>query len=278
MTDLFDLNLISNQATSKSRRTYSQRNVSSLQLELTKNRKMINMKTAKTTILNRTLSFKPMSEASSSLANVENTPMKKSSSKFETPTTKQEVIEETPVKDDDVETENMPSDKMMRDIQRLSVRLRSTIPCAIDILVANRIQILLFILVFDIPVTISHTMKPATLHLSQVANRVSRCNYVLRHFVREAQKYSPKLTEIQVANEPALLSQSYEKGRRRLFIDSPQQHDNNSISENQPPTTPRKASGVIKQLFASPSASFKRTTSSSSNTNIIVHDKRQKLF
>ncbi|CAF1072824.1 unnamed protein product [Adineta ricciae] len=260
MTDLFDLNLISNQATSKSRRTYSQRNVSSLQLELTKNRKMINMKTAKTTILNRTLSFKPMSEASSSLANVENTPMKKSSSKFETPTTKQEVIEETPVKDDDVETENMPSDKMMRDIQRLSVRLRSTIP------------------LFDIPVTISHTMKPATLHLSQVANRVSRCNYVLRHFVREAQKYSPKLTEIQVANEPALLSQSYEKGRRRLFIDSPQQHDNNSISENQPPTTPRKASGVIKQLFASPSASFKRTTSSSSNTNIIVHDKRQKLF
>lgn len=223
--------------------------------------------------------------------------MKKPASKFETPVTKQEVIEETPVKDDDVETENMPSDKMMRDIQRLSVRLRSTIPCTIDFHLANPTQTFLFISVFDIPVTINHTAKPATLHLSQVANRVSRCNYVLRHFVREAQKYSPKLTEIQVINEPAPLSQSHEsmfynllfeinltnsciskEGRRRLFIDSPQQRDVNSISENQPPTTPRKASGVIKQLFASPSASFKRTTSSSSTTNIVIHDKRQKLF
>jgi len=57
MTDLFDFNLTS----SKSRRTYSQRNVSSLQLELTKNRKMINVKTSKTTIINRTISFRPLS-------------------------------------------------------------------------------------------------------------------------------------------------------------------------------------------------------------------------
>jgi hypothetical protein len=60
MTDLFDFNLISDRTSSKSRRTYSQRNVSSLQFELTKNRKMINVKTSKTTILNRTLSFRPL--------------------------------------------------------------------------------------------------------------------------------------------------------------------------------------------------------------------------
>jgi len=60
MTDLFDFNLISDRISSKSRRTYSQRNVSTLQLELTKNRKMINVKTSKTTILNRTLSFRPL--------------------------------------------------------------------------------------------------------------------------------------------------------------------------------------------------------------------------
>ncbi|UJR32207.1 hypothetical protein I4U23_019672 [Adineta vaga] len=156
MADLFDLNLISNRDTSKSRRTYSQRNVSSLQLELTKNRKMINMKTAKTTILNRTLSFKPMSETSSSLANVENTPMKKLSSELNKSSTTQEIIEETPIKNDDVENTIVSSDKMMRDIQRLSLRLRSTIP------------------LLDIHVSSSQSTKPATLHLSQVVNRVSR--------------------------------------------------------------------------------------------------------
>lgn len=46
--------------TSKSRRSYSQRNVSSLQQELTKNRKMINVKTATSTTFNRTISFKPL--------------------------------------------------------------------------------------------------------------------------------------------------------------------------------------------------------------------------
>ncbi len=61
MTDLFEFNLISDRTKSKSRRTYSQRNVSSLQLELTKNRKMININTSKTNLLiNRTLSFKPL--------------------------------------------------------------------------------------------------------------------------------------------------------------------------------------------------------------------------
>jgi hypothetical protein len=61
MMDLMDLNLISDRTANKSRRTYSQRNVSSLQFELTKNRKMINVKTSKTTIINRTLSFRPLS-------------------------------------------------------------------------------------------------------------------------------------------------------------------------------------------------------------------------
>ena len=69
----------------------------------------------------------------------------------------------------------------------------------------------------------------------------------------------------------------FQEGRRRLFVDSPKQDTNSSVSENQTPVTPRKASGVIKQLFASPSPSFKRTTTSS-NTNFIINDKRQKLF
>ena len=63
MDDRFDLDLVSNRpssASSKSRRSYSQRNVSSLQHELTKNRKMINVKTSTATVLNRTLSFKPL--------------------------------------------------------------------------------------------------------------------------------------------------------------------------------------------------------------------------
>jgi hypothetical protein len=69
----------------------------------------------------------------------------------------------------------------------------------------------------------------------------------------------------------------FKEGRRRLFVDSPKQDTSSCVSENQPPITPRKASGVIKQLFVSPSSSFKRT-SSSSNTNLIINDKRQKLF
>jgi len=259
MTDLFDFNLISDRISSKSRRTYSQRNVSSLQLELTKNRKMINVKTSKTTILNRTLSFRPLPMTSSSLANVENTPMKKTSNTSIITSSSQEIIEETPIKEEDIENENISSDKMVRDIQRLTHRLRSSIP------------------LYDIPVYDNQSTKPTTLHLSQVVNRVSRCNYVLRRFVREAQKYSPKSNEVQLVAKPALSLQSHEKGRRRLFVDSPKQDPSNSVSENQPPITPRKASGVIKQLFASPSSSFKRT-SSSHNTSLIINDKRQKLF
>jgi hypothetical protein len=42
----------------------------------------------------------------------------------------QEIIEETPVKED-CENDTIQSDKMGRDIQRLAVRLRSSIPCKI---------------------------------------------------------------------------------------------------------------------------------------------------
>lgn len=253
MTDLFDLSLFTDRTSSKSRRTYSQRNVSSLQLELTKNRKMINVKTAKTTIINRTMSFRPLPETSSLPTNVENTPMKKISSKSTTnqieSKSNDHIIEDTPVKQlVDIELDNQTSDKMTRDIQRLAVRLRSTIP------------------LYDIPVSDSQSSKPTTLHLSQVVNRVSRCNYVLRRFVREAEKYSIKPTTQSVPSQ--------DKGRRRLFVDSPKQQITvDSSNENQPPVTPRKASGVIKQLFASPSASLKRTPS-----NLTLNDKRQKLF
>jgi len=266
MTDLFDLSLFTDRTSSKSRRTYSQRNVSSLQLELTKNRKMINVKTAKTTIINRTMSFRPLPETNSLPTNVENTPMKKLSSKssvnkIESKSNDDHVIEETPVKEPDLELDNKTSEKMTRDIQRLAVRLRSTIP------------------LYDIPVSDSQSSKPTTLHLSQVVNRVSRCNYVLRHFVRQAEKYSSKPTTIITTTQSV---PSQDKGRRRLFVDSPKQQQQQqqqqqgtveSSNENQPPVTPRKASGVIKQLFASPSAALKRTPS-----NLTFNDKRQKLF
>ncbi len=57
---------------------------------------------------------------------------------------------------------------------------------------------------YNVPVLDTQPSKPATLHLSQVVNRVSRCNYVLRRFVREAQKYSPKPDEIRPASQPIL--------------------------------------------------------------------------
>ena len=41
-----------------------------------------------------------------------------------------DIIEETPVKEDS-ENDTMSSDKMVRDIQRLAVRLRSSAPCKI---------------------------------------------------------------------------------------------------------------------------------------------------
>ncbi|CAF1229385.1 unnamed protein product [Rotaria sp. Silwood1] len=282
MADRFKFDLVSDQtssSSSKSRRSYSQRNVSSLQQELTKNRKMINVKTSTAATLNRTLSFKPLPVTNVSLANVENTPVKiipikKLSFDFDTSSTisssqvtiqDNEFVEETPIKEDDDGNDMLPSDIMAREIQRLSLRLRSSTS------------------MYNVPVLENQPSKPVTLHLSQVVNRVSRCNYVLRRFVREAQKYSPKLDEIRSASQPILSkaftsSQSYEKGRRRLFVDSPKQQTSISISEeHQPPITPRKASGVIKQLFSSPSSSFKRTLPSPNNSSTNT-DKRQRLF
>ncbi|CAF2631532.1 unnamed protein product [Rotaria sp. Silwood2] len=282
MADRFKFNLISDRtssSSSNSRRSYSQRNVSSLQQELTKNRKMINVKTSTTATLNRTLSFKPLPIINPSSANVENTPVKiipikKLSFDFDASSIvsssqetieENEFIEETPVKEDDDENDMLPSDIMAREIQRLSLRLRSSNP------------------LYNVPVLENQPNKPVTLHLSQVVNRVSRCNYVLRRFVREAQKYSPKLDDIRSASQPILSKpfsslQSHEKGRRRLFVDSPKQQTSTSVSEEyQPPITPRKASGVIKQLFSSPSSSFKRTLPSPNNSSTNT-DKRQRLF
>ncbi len=63
---------------------------------------------------------------------------------------------------------------------------------------------------YDIPVYDNQSTKPVPLHLSQVVNRVSRCNYVLRRFVREAQKYSSKSNELQSMSQPTLSFQSHE--------------------------------------------------------------------
>ncbi|CAF3149207.1 unnamed protein product [Rotaria socialis] len=283
MTDRLKFDLVSDRASassSKSRRSYSQRNVSSLQQELTKNRKMINVKTSTTTTFSRTMSFKPLPVTSPSLANVENTPVKiipikklsfdidASNTALSSQTIKEEneFVEETPVKEEDETSDMLPADIMAREIQRLSLRLRSTTP------------------LYNVPVLDNQSNKPTTLHLSQVVNRVSRCNYVLRRFVREAQKYSPKSNEILSSSQPILSkpfssSQSHEKGRRRLFIDSPKQKTSNTIfeDEQQPPITPRKASGVIKQLFSSPSSSLKRTLPSPNHSSTST-DKRPRLF
>lgn len=139
-------------------------------------------------------------------------PTKKLSFDFESSTQENpeeyEVIEETPVKEDEI----LSSDIMAREIQRLSLRLRSSTPCK------NFIQIIsfffefhfFFVQVYDVPVLDNQSSKPATLHLSQVVNRVSRCNYVLRRYVREAQKYSPKQEEIRPITKPFSSLQSHE--------------------------------------------------------------------
>jgi hypothetical protein len=61
--------------------------------------------------------------------------MKKTSLEFNTSiitSSSKEIIEETPVKEeDDIENDTILSDKMARDIQRLSHRLRSSMPCKI---------------------------------------------------------------------------------------------------------------------------------------------------
>jgi hypothetical protein len=85
---------------------------------------------------------------SPSLANVENTPVKiipikKISFDFDESSTvsstqdiieENEVVEETPIKEEDNGNDMLlPSDLMAREIQRLSVRLRSSTPCKISI-------------------------------------------------------------------------------------------------------------------------------------------------
>jgi hypothetical protein len=47
-----------------------------------------------------------------------------------TSSSSQEIIEETPMKD---ENDIIPTEKMTRDIQRLALRLRSSIPCKIKV-------------------------------------------------------------------------------------------------------------------------------------------------
>lgn len=165
MADRFEFDLVSGRtasSSSKSRRSYSQRNVSSLQHELTRNRKMINVKASTTATFNRTLSFKPLPVTkynsfkenlcislsfifSSSLGNVENTPVKiiptkKLSFDLDTSGTMSishemtedyESVEETPVKEENDGNEMLPSDIMAREIQRLSLRLRSSAQCKI---------------------------------------------------------------------------------------------------------------------------------------------------
>lgn len=71
-----------------------------------------------------------MSFFSTSLANVENTPVKIIPIKklsFDPSIQEHEIIEETPVKEDEM----LQSDIMAREIQRLSLRLRSSTPCKI---------------------------------------------------------------------------------------------------------------------------------------------------
>jgi len=269
MTDRFKFDLVADSiasASNKSRRAYSQRNVSSLQHELTKNRKMINMKSSSqtSTMLNRTLSFKPMPVTTNSIsANVENTPIKlipiqtfstNVVDRTKTSVDENFIVEETPMKEETPSSNEL----LAREIQRLSLRLRSSTP------------------LYNVPVMFeSQTNKPATLHLSQVVNRVSRCHYVLRRYVREAEKYCPKpeekLTTTVSTGKTLLSNPSHEKGRRRLFVDSPKQEPT-----DQPPLTPRKASGVIKQLFSSPSSSLKRSLPSPNTT--LNTDKRARLF
>lgn len=238
---------------------------------------MINMKTSTATTLNRTLSFKPMpiTTSSPSLANVENTPIKiipiqtinyECNRSNHIPSNEEKrIVEETPVKEED-----NTSDTMAREIQRLSLRMRSSNP------------------MYNVPVLDHQPVKPATLHLSQVVNRVSRCHYVLRRYVREAEKFSPKPIDKRPASQPVNIAtltttstsiQSQEKGRRRLFVDSPRQENptTNHTEQTPTPVTPRKASGVIKQLFASPCSSSKRALPSPSQTSSNV-EKRPRLF
>ena len=74
--------------------------------------------------------------------------------------------------------------------------------------------------VYNVPVLFdSQTSKPATLHLSQVVNRVSRCHYVLRRYVREAEKYAPKPEEKPVSTSKTLLSNPSHESKQRSSLD-----------------------------------------------------------
>ena len=55
-----------------------------------------------------------------------------------TTSSQEEIIEETPAKDDGNENETITSEKMTRDIQRLAHRLRSSLPCKLSLI--NREQ------------------------------------------------------------------------------------------------------------------------------------------
>lgn len=61
-------------------------------------------------------------------------------------------------------------------------------------------------------------------------------------------------------------------------MDSPKHDLTGSFNKNHQQRTPRRVSGVNKELFASPRSSFKRTCSSSSDINFFIDDKRQKFF
>jgi hypothetical protein len=83
-----------------------------------------------------------VTRSSSSLANVENTPVKivstqKSSHDVNVSnridssrnvTDEPRIVEETPIKDDDHINDVLPTETMAREIQRLSLRLRSSTP------------------------------------------------------------------------------------------------------------------------------------------------------
>lgn len=70
---------------------------------------------------------------------------------------------------------------------------------------------------YNVPVVDNQPSKPAALHLSQVVNRVSRCNYVLRRFVREAQKYHSQI-ELSQSNDSTFPSYFYNKNTRHAFF------------------------------------------------------------
>ena len=169
--------------------------------------------------------------SSPSLANVENTPVKiipiqKLSYEFNpsnrmassrAATEENLAIEETPVKEDDYVGDTSASETMAREIQRLSLRLRSSTPCKRGHPAWGQIDKLFsdLLAVYNVPILEIPASRPGTLHLSQVVNRVSRCHYVLRRYVREAEKYSPKPEEKRPMSQPIFsktssLSQSHE--------------------------------------------------------------------